>query len=240
MADTADTSRDRAAEKQAAREQKQARREAAHAARVEKREAAHHQHDVARQNRGLTKRHAEWQARNDQAQAALEYVRTCPAGKRSYLEEPADLIEERSPGRTFVAGSKGFSIPVGSIGGHSVRARVGQTRGHSEAQAPVDTVIDSGTCVVTSTSVSFTGAKQTRVCDYKKIINIARNRNELTVNVSNRQKPTRIRMRPGGLERVYVAMQVAQADVNGGRAELIAGMEAEAARIAAEEPKPAV
>jgi hypothetical protein len=49
------------------------------------------------------------------------------------------LVEERRGKGTYEGGSTGVSIPIGSLGGRSVRYRVGASRGHYVQGAPVAT-----------------------------------------------------------------------------------------------------
>jgi hypothetical protein len=76
----------------------------------------------------------------------------------------ASLVEERSLGGHFASGSQGFSIPVGSIAGRSVRYRVGRTKGHYVKGTPTPTAIDHGTLVITSARIVFLGTHQERDC----------------------------------------------------------------------------
>jgi hypothetical protein len=57
---------------------------------------------------------------------------------------------------------------------------------------PVLTIIDQGTVFVTNRRVVFTGVKQTRQCEYAKLIGYQHNdqTGTTTFSLSNRQKPT--------------------------------------------------
>ena len=79
-----------------------------------------------------------------------------------YKVTGAALVETRRGAGTYEGHSSGFSIPVGSIGGHSVHYRVGVNKGHYVAGAPVATAIDTGTVHITNRRVVFQGANQTR------------------------------------------------------------------------------
>jgi hypothetical protein len=82
----------------------------------------------------------------------------------------ASLVEERAGQGHFVARNAGVSVPIGSLGGHAIRYRVGATRGHYVSAPPVPTAIDTGTVYVTDRRVVFTGSKQTRECAYAKLL----------------------------------------------------------------------
>ena len=104
----------------------------------------------------------------------------------------AALIEERKGPGTYVGRSSGVSVPIGSIGGHSIRYRVGANRGHFVQGEPYDAAVDSGTCFVTNRRVIFQGQHQTRECSFGKLIGFHHDSGETTFSVSNRQKPTTI------------------------------------------------
>lgn len=103
----------------------------------------------------------------------------------------ASLVEERAGQGHFVARNAGVSVPIGSLGGHAIRYRVGATRGHYVSAPPVPTAIDTGTVYVTDQRVVFTGSKQTRECANAKLLSTNfRPDGTCTLAVSNRQKPT--------------------------------------------------
>ena len=110
----------------------------------------------------------------------------------------ASLVEDRRGRGTYSGGSHGVSIPVGSLGGRTVRYRVGQTRGHYVQGEPVPTAIDSGNVFITNMRVIFQGAKQTRECLFAKLIGVEHDDQAGTtvISVSNRQKPTTIHYGP--------------------------------------------
>ena len=105
----------------------------------------------------------------------------------------ASLIEIRTSGGHYEGGSSGFSIPVGSIGGRSVRYRVGRSSGHYEAGTPSPQAVDVGTFYVTDRRLVFVGRKGTRECQLSKTVSLDRSRaGEIIIGVSNRQKNTEV------------------------------------------------
>jgi hypothetical protein len=104
------------------------------------------------------------------------------------------LVEDRVKGGSWQGRSSGVSVPIGSLGGRSVRYRVGASRGHYVAGTPTPTAIDTGTVFVTNQRVIFQGSKQTRECQFKKLIGVQHDDAEgsTTLSVSNRQKPTTV------------------------------------------------
>jgi hypothetical protein len=110
----------------------------------------------------------------------------------------ASLVEERRGTGHWQGRSTGVSIPIGTIGGRSVRYRVGATRGHYVQGTPHPTAIDSGTVFVTNQRVIFQGGHETRECSFDKLIGFQHSDAEgVTVfSVSNRQKPTTIHYGP--------------------------------------------
>jgi len=108
----------------------------------------------------------------------------------------AGLIEDRRGRGRYEGRSSGVSIPVGSIGGRSVRYRVGASRGHFVQGAPVPTAVDRGTLYVTNKRVVFVGGKQTRECAFDKLVGFRHSNGETTFSVSNRQKATTVHYGP--------------------------------------------
>ena len=131
----------------------------------------HHHHEVQAQKQAQAALE-QWQALRE-AQAKLVNLASTYAGQQTcdglmlkrgeslhVTVTGASLVEERRGQGHFVAGSAGVSIPIGSLGGHAVRYRVGTTRGHYESAPPVPTAIDTGTVYVTDQRVVFTGSKR--------------------------------------------------------------------------------
>lgn len=149
------------------------------------------------------KARAAWQQQLDGLQSYLELVRDfsgepssglmLTSGEAVFMQVgQCALIEERKGRGTWVGGSSGVSIPIGSIAGHSVRYRVGATRGHYTQGEPYDAAIDTGTLFVTNKRVVFQGQHQTRECQYAKLLGFEHGDGETTFSVSNRQKPTTV------------------------------------------------
>lgn len=106
----------------------------------------------------------------------------------------ASLIQDVRGRGHYEGGSAGFSIPISSFDGRSVRFHVGATHGHYVTAPPVATAIDSGDLWVTNSRVVFQGHKQTRECDFAKLIGYAHSpsHGSTTFSVSNRQNPITI------------------------------------------------
>ena len=108
------------------------------------------------------------------------------------------LIEDRRGPGHYAGTSQGFSIPIGSLGGRSVRYRIGANKGHFVQGAPIATAIDTGSCFITNQRVIFQGGKQTRECAFTKLVGFEHDdaAGSTTFSVSNRQKPTTIHYGP--------------------------------------------
>src|SRR6516225_4092982 len=83
----------------------------------------------------------------------------------------AGLIEERRGPGHYTGGSAGVSIPIGSVGGRSVRYRVGATRGHYVQGTPHPEAVDQGVLVMTNQRAVWVGSKKTIECLYPKLVN---------------------------------------------------------------------
>lgn len=107
------------------------------------------------------------------------------------------LIEDRRGRGQWQGRSSGVSLPIGSIGGRSIRYHVGASKGHFAQGAAMPTAIDFGTVFITNQRVVFQGAKQTRECRYDKMIGVQHTPDGSTIfSVSNRQKPTTVHYGP--------------------------------------------
>lgn len=161
------------------------------------------EHKAHKELKEYEKHLSEWQRQHDIASAFLNDAQTftgveveglvAKPGESGFLTVTnTSLIEERRGQGHYVGGSQGLSIPVASIGGRSIRYRVGASRGHYVQGAESPTAIDQGTTVVTNQRVVFIGAKQTREVLFAKLIAFHHDDDEgsTTFSVSNRQKPT--------------------------------------------------
>ena len=195
---------------------------------------------------------ARWQAQRD-AQAELVNTASTYAGQQTsegLMLKPgeslyatvnqASLVEERAGQGHFVAGSQGLSIPIGSLGGHQVRYRVGTTRGHYVAAPPVPTAIDTGTVYVTDQRVVFTGSHQTRECAYAKLLSTTFSPDgTCTLAVSNRQKPTVIHYGVALSGWFEFRLDLAVSHYRGTTAQFTAQLQVELAVLDAQRPSPA-
>ncbi len=155
-----------------------------------------------------------------------------------YRVTNCSLVEERRGQGHYQGASTGVSIPIGSLGGRSVRYRVGANRGHFVAGAPVPTAIDKGTMYITNQRIVFAGSKQTRECLFAKTIGFSHDDavGETTISVSNRQKATVIHYGPAIAGDVDFRLELAVAHFKGNVPQLVAQMRAELAQIDAERP----
>jgi hypothetical protein len=155
-----------------------------------------------------------------------------------YKVTGAALIEDRRSKGHYAGKSSGVSIPVGSIGGRSVRYRVGASRGHYEQGAPTPTAIDTGTVYITNKRVIFQGARQTRECAFAKLIGFHHSDSDgsTTFSVSNRQKPTTIHYGPKLSGSFDFRLDLALAHFRGTVGELVRQLQNELAQLDAQRP----
>jgi hypothetical protein len=193
----------------------------------------------------------QWQAQRDAYAQLLECAESyAGSGSDQLILKPGEaifltvtgaaLVEERRGPSQWRGRSQGFSIPVGSLGGRSIRYRVGATRGHVAQGAEVPTAIDRGTLYVTSRRVIFQGARQTRECPYAKLIGFQHSDAEgsTTFSVSNRQTPTTVHYGPAVSAVFDFRLDLALAHFRGTLAELVGGLRQDLAQIDASRPSP--
>ncbi len=144
-----------------------------------------------------------WEARRDQITDVLQLATSGRGDEGSDLilkpgesvfgvVEKASLIEERRGRGTYTGGSSGFSIPIASVGGRSIRYRVGSTRGHYVQGDPYPAAVDQGQLVLTNQRAVFIGNNKTIECLFAKLLSVTVDDGELALSVSNRQKVTRV------------------------------------------------
>lgn len=146
---------------------------------------------------------ATWQEAHDSCVHALQLAQSFAGeGDESLMLKPGEavfgkvtqcgLVEERRGPGHYQGAYSGFSIPVGTVHGRTVRYHIGGTRGHYVQGTPVPTAIDTGTAIITNKRVIFQGNRQTRECLFDKLIGSERADGSTTFSVSNRQKPITI------------------------------------------------
>ena len=161
------------------------------------------------------------------------------AGEDVFLKvSDVALIEDRVHGGRYEGRSQGVSIPIGSIGGRSVRYRVGANKGHYVQGTPSPTAIDTGAVFITNKRVIFTGAKQTRECAFSKLIGAQHDDSggSTTFAVSNRQKPTTIFYGPSVASAFDFRLELALAHFKGNASDFAAEVRRHLAEIEAERP----
>jgi hypothetical protein len=191
---------------------------------------------------------SQWQEQRDECAERLELAKTYEGQTTSALMlkrgeavfasiSDAALVEDRRGPGQWQGRSSGFSIPVASLGGHSVRYRVGSSRGHFVTGAPVATAIDMGTLFVTNQRVVFQGLKQTRECRFDKMVGFQHTADGSTVfSVSNRQKPTAIHYGADLSDWFELRLEVALAHYRGELPALVSQLEADLAAVDASKP----
>ena len=151
------------------------------------------------------KKLANWQAQRDATASALNLIKTFDGASTDeimltssevlfYKVTSTGLIEERNGPGHYEGRSQGFSFPIASVGGRSIRYRVGASKGQFAQGTPRPTQIDIGTTYITNKRLLFEGSSQTRECSYDKLLGVQHSDAEgsTTLSISNRQKPTTI------------------------------------------------
>jgi hypothetical protein len=216
-----------------------------------KRASAQQAHAAQKAQQAAASQAASWQAEHDGAAALLREASSpggVPEGLVLHKGEgcvgtltDCGLIEEQRGRGSFVAGSQGVSIPIGSIGGKAIRYHVGATKGHYEQGKLAAQVVATGTLYITDQRLIFTGPTQTRECAFTKLVAVNRDdqAGTLTISVSNRQKPTVISFGPAVSGWVGFHVDLALSRWRGDDDQFIEHLKANLAEIDARRP-PAV
>jgi hypothetical protein len=205
----------------------------------EKRAAADYQAALAR-----------WQHERDGEAAAVAFAQSYTGETASELMlhsgeaafatiTDAALVEERRGRGQWQGGSSGVSVPIGSLGGRSIRYHVGASRGHYVQGTPHPTAVDTGTVYITDQRVVFQGHAQTRECLFAKLLACeASEDGSTTFSVSNRQKPTTIHYGPQLNGWVQLRLDLALAHYRHEVPALVERLQHELATIDAAKPVP--
>ena len=113
-------------------------------------------------------------------------------GEVVHLETAAGLMKEVVQ-REWRSGSGGVSFKIAP----GVRYRTGQTRGRSVVVGSQIVIEDSGVLSVSSQRAVFIGSRKTVECAYSKLVNVEVFTDGIQFHVSNRQKPTLLRLDAG-------------------------------------------
>lgn len=235
-------------EKATERANSAAKKAAVKAVKMAARDEKKHLKEVRVGNRHFDERHNEWLARVTDMEDMLTQAQQfhgresneilLKKGELLYASIPGGIIEDRAGKREFVAGHQGVSLPIGKIGGRSVRYYVGQTKGHAVQAPPVATLIDTGRIVITNQRVVFQGLKQTRESLFTKLVGYEHlGVGDTVVSVSNRQKPTRLHYASSDSNEFQFMLVLALADFRGQTSELVKELHENLSLARAEEPK---
>jgi hypothetical protein len=155
-----------------------------------------------------------------------------------YKVTGCSLIGDRKTAGHWEGRSSGVSIPVGSIGGRSVRYRVGAGNGHYVQGVSKPTAVDTGTVYITNKRVIFQGSRQTRECQFAKLIGFHHDdqAGSTTFSVSNRQTPTTVHYGPSLSAAFDFRLDLALAHYKGTLASLVRQLQGDLARIDAARP----
>lgn len=194
----------------------------------------------------------EWQELRDATVEMLDTAQTfegetddgivLKAGEKVFgIVSNVSLVEDRSQGGHWEGGSSGISVPIGSLGGRTIRYHVGATRGHYVQGTPTLTAIDTGTMYLTNLRVVFVGSRQTRECMFSKLVSCQHDPKGFTVlSVSNRQKPIVICYGAEHAGWVDFRLDLALAHYRNSVPELVQELKAQLAHIEDNPPPPPV
>ena len=194
---------------------------------------------------------SQWQSEHDELSLILRAAQTKQGSPSTDIVLKAgeavfgsianvSLVEDRKGKGHYSGGSSGVSIPIGSLGGRSVRYRVGSSRGHYVQGAVHPEAVDKGKLVITNRRAVFVGHKKTIESLFDKLVSANVDNGDLYLSVSNRQKVTRIHYGSnldGWLRlRLTLAMSVGRGD----SAQFATQLQAHLNELEASRPRPSV
>jgi hypothetical protein len=169
---------------------------------------------------------ATWQVQHDELAAVLDQARSGSGMTSDVIVlkkgetvfgsvTGVGLIELRKGAGHWQGGSSGISVPIGKVGGRSIRYHVGATRGHYVQGTPHPEAVDRGTMYVTNQRIVFVGSSRTTECPFTKLVSVQRHPGELAVAVSSRQRPTVLHYGPALDHWVALRLDLALSTFNG-------------------------
>jgi len=191
---------------------------------------------------------ASWQQEHDNLSSLLASAQSegsAPDGLALHRGESCfgtltscSLVEERRGQGHYVGGNAGVSIPIGKIGGRSIRYRVGATRGHYTQGTPSPTAIATGTLYITNQRFVFLSTTQTRECRFDHVVGIQRNDDDgsMTISISNRQHPVVFSYGSSVASWVDFHVELGMSHYRGDTADLVTQLQQELSALEAKKP----
>ena len=150
----------------------------------------------------------------------------------------AGLAETRRQRGHYSGGSHGVSFRIAK----GVRYRVGAHRGTFEQGEEAQTLIDTGTFVVTNMRAVFVGSKQNREWAWSKLISVSRDAmpsgdEMLLMAVSNRQKVSGVIGDPESIDSIHQRVELGVAIYGEHEREFFADLDRQLEELVASEPR---
>lgn len=144
-----------------------------------------------------------WNHQHEELQKALNLIKqggdftnntlNLQKGEGVYIQvHNVSLLGDVKSAGHYVSGHQGVSIPIGSLGGRSVRYNVGRSKGHYVAGATHEAGVDTGQFYITNTRIIFAGTKKTTVIPMSTVISANVANGTVTVSSSKLTKTLRI------------------------------------------------
>ncbi|MDA8026441.1 MAG: hypothetical protein M0T78_07885 [Actinomycetota bacterium] len=144
-----------------------------------------------------------WNHQHEELQKALNLIKqggdftnntlNLQKGEGVYIQvHNVSLLGDVKSAGHYVSGHQGISIPIGSLGGRSVRYNVGRSKGHYEAGATHEAGVDTGQFYITNTRIIFVGTKKTTVIPISTVISANVASGAVTVSSSKLTKTLRV------------------------------------------------
>ena len=191
---------------------------------------------------------AQWQEEHDELTAVIQMATTKQSNMSTdIILKPGEaafgtvsnvsLVEDRRGPGHYSGVSQGVSIPIGSVGGHNVRYRVGASRGHYVQGSLHPEAVDTGNLVITNQRVLFVGGKKTIECLFAKLVNANVEAGTLSLSVSNREKVTRLFYGANLDGWVHLRLTLAMSIARGDSDQLATQLQAQLAELETKRPK---
>jgi hypothetical protein len=188
-----------------------------------------------------------WQSEHDELTAVLQAATTrqglassdimLKRGEMVFATvSNASLVEDRRGPGHYAGRSQGVSIPIGSVGGRSIRYRVGASKGHFVQGDLHAEGVDAGQLIFTNQRVLFVGSKKTVECAFAKLISADVEDGDIYLSVSNRQNVTRVHYGSKLDGWVHIRLALAMSIARGDADQFAAQVQAQLNELEAKKP----
>ena len=158
-------------------------------------------------------------------------------GEGVYIQvHKVSLLGDVKSAGHYVSGYQGVSIPIGSLGGRTIRYKVGRSKGHYVAGTTHEATVDTGELYITNARIVYAGNKKTTVIPLSTVVSA--NVLNGTVTISSSKFAKTLRMWIGGELEEWVSewLKLASAIASEGKDKVVEDLTGQIVELEAAKP----